>query len=368
MKLQALDYLKKPIDLDELLMTLEKALDRVQLDQRLKHSRQREQNTTSATELLGDSAAARQIREQIERIGQLSDKTDATPPTVLILGETGTGKDLVARCLHQASARRNRPFVHIDCAALPKELIEAELFGHEKGAFTSAGHARTGLIEAAEDGTVFLDEIGELPLELQTKLLAVLERRALRRVGSSREHSTTAWFIAATNRNLENMVATGEFRSDLYYRLKILTLSVPPLRERGHDVVIIARHFAAQVSHRYGLPASDLSDDAVAALIEYRWPGNIRELVNLIERAVILSGGGMLNAADLMLEPKNAGPVVASATRLNQQLTLNEAEAMLIEQALQNSGGNVSEAARQLGITRMALRYRLQKYGIIAKR
>ena len=365
MKLQALDYLKKPIDLDELLITLEKALDREKQDQRLEHSRQREQMTAPKSILLGESSATQQVREHIERIGQLSTKADTVPPTVLIQGETGTGKDLAARCLHQASARRNRPFVHVDCAALPKELIETELFGHEKGAFTSASHARIGLIEAAEDGTVFLDEVGELPLELQAKLLAVLERKTLRRVGSSRERSIAAWFIAATNRNLEDSVATGEFRSDLYYRLNILTLQMPPLRQRGDDVITLARHFVEQVAHRYGLSATELSEDAITALRSYDWPGNVRELVNLIERAVILNGGGALSAASLMLE--RSASIQAQPAELID-LTLDEAESMLIRQALQRSNGNVSEAARQLGITRMVLRYRLQKYNITPER
>jgi transcriptional regulator with PAS, ATPase and Fis domain len=254
--------------------------------------------------------------------------------------------------------------VHIDCAALPRELIEAELFGHEKGAFTSASHSRTGLLEAAEDGTVFLDEIGELPLELQAKLLAVLERRTLRRVGSSRERPVAAWFIAATNRSLEHMVADGEFRADLYYRLNILTLLMPPLRERGDDIIVLARHFAEQVAHRYGLPPAGLLPDAVAALSNYHWPGNVRELVNLIERAVILNGSGSLPAAALLLQQIPAAGVTANDSAELSGLSLDEAEAMLIRQALQRAGGNVSEAARQLGITRMAMRYRLQKYDI----
>jgi DNA-binding NtrC family response regulator len=297
-----------------------------------------------------------------ERIGTLLQNPDVIPPTVLILGETGTGKDLAARLLHRSSARADRPFVHVDCAALPKDLIEAELFGHEKGAFTSAVSERTGLIEAAEDGTVFLDEIGELPAELQTKLLAVLERRMLRRVGSSQERPTAAWFVAATNRAVEAMVAAGQLRSDLYYRLNVLTLQMPPLRERGDDILLLAEHFAAHTARRYGLPCPALSAAARAALAGYAWPGNVRELKHVMERAVLLAAGTGIGASELAL----AAPIAAATApgRDLDALTLDAAEKLLIERALQRTGYNVSEAARQLGVTRMAMRYRMKQHGI----
>jgi two-component system, NtrC family, response regulator AtoC len=251
--------------------------------------------------------------------------------------------------------------VHVDCAALPKDLIEAELFGHVKGAFTHALSERTGLIEAAEDGVLFLDEIGELPLELQAKLLAVLERRTLRRIGSSTERRTSAWFVAATNRPVEAMVAAGTLRSDLYFRLKVLAIELPPLRARGADVLALAEYFAGEIARRYAIGQSRLTAEARARLEVYEWPGNVRELSHVMERAVLLAGGAEIGAAALAL-PDPAGPVPDLAG--DEDLTLDEMERRMIARALARSGDNVSEAARRLGITRMAMRYRMQKYGI----
>jgi transcriptional regulator with PAS, ATPase and Fis domain len=264
--------------------------------------------------------------------------------------------------MHSASARRNRPFVHMDCASLPKDLIEAELFGHEKGAFTSAHAERTGLIEAAEDGTLFLDEIGELPLELQAKLLAVLERRTLRRVGSTQERQARCWFIAATNRDMEQMVKEGRLRSDLYFRLNVLSVRTPPLRDRGDDIILLAKEFARQVSHRYGQKPPQFDASAIAAMRRYAWPGNVRELRHVIERVVLLSGGGTVTAGSLMLTvPAAAGGEGLASL---DEMTLDQVEKLLIERALKRTGSNVSEAARQLGVTRMVMRYRMRKYGL----
>jgi DNA-binding NtrC family response regulator len=367
MKLKALDYLKKPIDLDELLITLEKALKRVELTRRLEYSHQRESHAIDPEEILGESPAITRLREQIERISKLAARAEEVPPTVLILGETGSGKDLAARIVHRNSSRRDRPFVHVDCAALPKDLIEAELFGHEKGAFTTAYSARTGLIEAAEDGTVFLDEVGEFPHSLQSKLLAVLERRTFRRVGSSRERPTTAWFIAGTNRPLEEMVDAQTFRADLYFRLKVLTIATPPLRTCGDDIILIAKHFAEVTARRYGLPIPEFSADAVNAMLNYQWPGNVRELKHLVERAVLLCVSEQLTASALMLD-EHLQESSASMPDSLSGMTLDAAEATLIRQTLDSTAGNVSEASRRLGITRMALRYRMQKHGIIPQR
>jgi len=243
MKLGASDYLKKPVDLDELLLNVEKVLDKNELSRKLTYSTKREQHAVEGVEFLGECQAIVEIRKQVEQISRLTRTTDAIPPTVMILGDTGTGKDVVARLLHAKSSRNDKPFVHVDCASLPKDLIEAELFGHEKGAYTNAYVARTGLIEAAEDGTLFLDEIGELPLDLQSKLLAVLERRTLRRVGTTQEKPVAAWFIAATNHNIDQLTQKGEFRSDLYYRLNVLNITMPHLCERGQDIMILAGYF-----------------------------------------------------------------------------------------------------------------------------
>lgn len=360
MKLKATDYLKKPIDLDELLINVEKVLDKNAMAQRLAYSRTREAHAVEQVELIGEHPSIAAVREQVERIASLTRRPSAVPPTVLILGETGTGKDVTARLLHNLSGLKERPFVHLDCASLPKDLIEAELFGHEKGAFTDARTARTGLIEAAEDGVLFMDEIGELPLALQAKLLAVLERRTLRRVGSSQERPTSAWFIAATNRELDDMVAAGEFRSDLFFRLNVLTLALPPLRDRGNDIVLLAQRFAAQTAARYGLQEVKFTKPALAAISSYAWPGNVRELKHIVERAVLLSGGQDIEADGLMLQAPRSEPGGTGASL--EGMTLDQAERYLIEQALERTDGNVSEAARQLGVTRMAMRYRMQKY------
>ncbi|MCZ6803546.1 MAG: sigma-54 dependent transcriptional regulator [Proteobacteria bacterium] len=362
MKLGASDYLKKPIDLDELLINVEKVFDKNELTQKLTYSVKREQHAVETVEFLGQCQQIKLVSEQVERISQLSQSGNVIPPTVLILGETGTGKDVVARLLHAYSSRKQKPFVHVDCASLPKDLIESELFGHEKGAFTNAHVARTGLIEAAEDGVLFLDEIGELPLNLQSKLLAVLERRTIRRVGTTQERSVSAWIIAATNRDIESLADSGEFRPDLYYRLNVMSLSMPALRERCDDIVLLANHFASQTSRRYGLKFEGLSDEAIELLKEYSWPGNVRELKHLIERAVLLSGGGMLDVN--MLGLGNKSETKSDGHEINDDLTLGEAELHLIKQALKRTNRNVSKAARELDITRMALRYRIKKYNL----
>ena len=363
MKLAASDYLKKPIDLDELLVNVEKVLSKADLARSLAYSRKRERHAkVEGARLLGECDEIRAIREQAERIGRLVASPDVVPPTVLILGETGTGKDVTARLMHAMSARRDRPFVHMDCAALPKDIIEAELFGHEKGAFTSAHVERTGLIEAAEDGTLFLDEIGELPLELQAKLLAVLERRTLRRIGSTQERPVRCWFIAATNRELDTMAKEGRLRSDLYFRLNVLTIRMPPLRERGDDLVLLAREFARQVAARYEQKATQFDSSAIAAMRRYHWPGNVRELRHVLERVVLLSGSESITADALMLTAP-AGAAEGGVAAFDG-LTLDQAEKLLIERALKRTGDNVSEAARQLGVTRMVMRYRMKKYGL----
>ncbi|MCB5205614.1 sigma-54 dependent transcriptional regulator [Methylovorus mays] len=370
MKQGATDYIKKPVDLEELLLAIEKAENATHLKRQLDYSRQRNSHETENIEMLGESAPIQAIRTQVERIAQLV-SVEAAPPTILISGETGTGKDVVARLLHQSCKNSDRPFVHVDCASLPSELIENELFGHEKGAFTSAQNARCGLIEAAEDGTLFLDEIGELPLTLQAKLLNVLERRVVRRIGSTKERPVMARFIAATNRDLQQMVIDGRFRSDLFYRLNVLSLNMPPLRDRGGDVLLLAQHFATQTERRYGLEKRVFSPEVTDMLMRYRWPGNVRELRHQISRAVLLSKTAQVRIQDVALPVELVANVkltttatedVAAATRM----TLDAAEKLMIEKTLEQTHFNISEAARQLGITRMAMRYRMEKHGIRA--
>jgi two-component system response regulator AtoC len=361
MKQGAIDYLKKPIDLEELLLSIQKAEATLVQNNSLDYSRQRNAHATDGVELLGDSLAMQNVKLQIKRIAQLV-ASDTVPPTVMIGGETGTGKDVAARLLHLSCANNDKPFVHIDCASLPSELIESELFGHEKGAFTGALGSRPGLIEAAEDGTLFLDEIGELPLVLQAKLLNVLERRVVRRLGSTKERPVPARFIAATNRDLHEMALNGRFRQDLYYRLNVMSIAMPPLREREGDAMLLARHFAIQTSRRYGLASPTFSADAIKMIQSYSWPGNVRELKHQVSRAMLLCHESHITEVDLAL-PMSQTTAVQSGQK-STQTRLDEAEKTILLQALAEAKNNVSEAARKLGITRMTMRYRMDKHHI----
>ena len=363
MKLGASDYLKKPIDLEELYINVKKVIDKNELTQKLNYSAKREQHAFEEVKFLGECEQINFIREQVDKISSLTQSESGVPPTILILGETGTGKDVVARLLHAKSSLNTKPFVHVYCASLPKDLIESELFGHEKGAFTNANIARAGLIEAAEDGVLFLDEIAEIPIDLQSKLLAVLERRSLRRLGSTKELPVAAWIVAATNRDIELLVERGEFRSDLYYRLNVITLTMPSLRDRDNDVVLLANYCAKLTSKRYGLSFKGFSKKALKQIKEYSWQGNVRELKHLIERAVLLNGGGILDINVLNVD-KNKNNNNNNETEINNDITLGEAELQLIKSALERTNRNVSKAARELGITRMALRYRIKKYNL----
>ncbi len=364
----AIDYLKKPIDLEELLLSVQKAEASAIQSNSLDYSRQRNAHAIDGVELLGDSPAMQSVKMQIQRIAQIV-AADTVPPTVLISGETGTGKDVAARLLHlscQVKGQNNdKPFIHIDCASLPPDLMESELFGHEKGAFTGATATRPGLIEAAEDGTLFLDEIGELPLALQAKLLNVLERRMVRRIGSTKERAVPARFIAATNRDLHEMSLSGSFRQDLYYRLNVMSIAMPPLRERAADVLMLAKHFATQTSRRYGLSSPVFSTDAIAMIKSYDWPGNVRELRHQVSRAMLLSHQGNITEVDLAL-PMNRTLIEANQhaakTMLKSQATLDEVERAVLLKVMAESDNNVSRAARKLGITRMTMRYRLEKH------
>ncbi|HEY0843352.1 sigma-54 dependent transcriptional regulator [Methylotenera sp.] len=363
MKQGAVDYLKKPIDLEELLLSIQKAETAASQSKSLDYSRQRNAHASEGVELLGDSPAMQNVKMQITRIAQLV-SNDSVPPTVLIGGETGTGKDVAARLLHLSCANSEKPFVQVDCASLPAELMESELFGHEKGAFTGAVGARPGLIEAAEDGTLFLDEIGELPLALQAKLLNVLERRVVRRIGSTKERAVPARFVAATNRNLHDMSQSGRFRQDLYYRLNMMSISMPPLRDRGQDIMLLAQHFASQTARRYGLTSPHFTREAISTVQAYRWPGNVRELKHQVTRAMLLCHNGELTDIDLALPNTRPAEAVPLMSLDSHQSALDAAERAILLQVLTETKFNVSEAARKLGITRMTMRYRMDKHQI----
>ena len=366
MKLGASDYLKKPIDLEELIVAIGKLVELRTLRDRITLARTRDAAPREEAAILGDSPPLVAAREELRTLAQVGDGDAALSPTVLILGETGTGKDLAARCLHNWSRRAAEPFVQVDCSTLPRDLIDAELFGHAKGAFTGASEARAGLIEAAEGGTLFLDEIGELPNELQAKLLGVLERRVTRRLGSTIETQVRARFIAATNRDLVAMVAARQFREDLYYRLKVMTVRMPPLRACRADIAPLVRRFAQACARHFGRPAPDWSPPSLARLEAHDWPGNMRELKHLVERVTILNRGRPVEVRDLALDA--AAPPPGAGADPFADLTLEAAERMLIERALAASHGNVSEAARRLDVTRMVLRNRIEKYGLAAER
>jgi formate hydrogenlyase transcriptional activator len=313
-------------------------------------------------EIVGSSEALRHVLRQVETVAP-------TDSTVLIYGETGTGKELIARALHTLSARKDHAFVKLNCAAIPTGLLESELFGHERGAFTGAIALRVGRFELAHRGTMFLDEIGEVPLELQPKLLRVLQEREFERLGSTRTLHTDARLVAATNRDLGDMVANQTFRSDLYYRLNVFPVRMPPLRERPEDIPQLVRHFAQQFSRRHNRRIDTIPSDAMDALVHYYWPGNIRELQNVIERGVIVSRGAVLKVASADLKVNTARAAVAKAARPASTLrdTLGEAERNQILKALEQSHWVVAGpagAAARLGMKRSTLQFRMRKLGI----
>ena len=281
---------------------------------------------------------------------------------MLILGETGTGKELVARALHFDGPRANQPFIAVNCAALPEQLVESELFGHERGAFTGANEKKIGLFQAAEGGTLFLDEIGELPLAQQGKLLKAIEDRAVRPVGSVRDRPVNIRFVAATNAAIEERSREGEFRSDLLYRLNTITAEVPPLRERGEDIMLIAQSFVAEFERRYGRSHLTFTSAARHALLQHSWPGNIRELRNVVEQASLMCARDEIDVADLNLRdvptmvPKGETPTSARESKLA------DSERAMIIGALRQTNGNVTLAARALGVSRDTLRYRMEKH------
>jgi DNA-binding NtrC family response regulator len=364
-KLGAFDYLKKPVDLEELKLLADRAREHSQLQLELSYHRRRAASDVPFGAVLGESPAMRAVLDQARQIATL----DETPP-VLIIGETGAGKGLVARTIHAGSRRGAKPFIEVNCTALPATLMEAELFGHERGAFTDAKESRMGLFEAAEGGFLFLDEVGDVELSLQGKLLKAVEERTVRRVGGIRDRKIDVRILAATNRDLERESQRERFRRDLYFRLAVILLRLPPLRERGEDVLTLAQHFLRRFSAKYGKQVERLDPRTRDLFLAYPWPGNVRELSHVIERAVLWSKGAMLDVEHLALEvpPEHIESAVdGSAPRPASRpagMELEQWERALIEQALRESDGNQTRAAQRLGISRDTLRYRLKKYGI----
>ena len=372
MKQGAADFLGKPVALDELKLVLDRVLSQRRIEGALAYYRDRQAETSGIARLLGTSPPMVALKQKLQQLIQAERGIrDGTAPAVLIHGETGTGKELVARALHFDGVRHARPFVELNCASIPTNLLEAELFGYERGAFTDARQRKAGLVEAAEGGTLFLDEIGEVDIGVQAKLLKLLEDRTVRRLGGLREQPVDVRFVAATNRDLEQMVREGRFRADLFFRLRIVDIALPPLRARGDDILLLARMFLKTHGARYGKPNLTLSAGAEQALRNYAWPGNVRELRNAIEQAVLLADFDVLEAAHFpfckLLTPSDAssptGETAASAPALpNSGMKLGDVERDLVLQALERTGWNVTRAAQLLGVTRDTLRYRMEKH------
>jgi two-component system response regulator AtoC len=373
MKGGAFDYLSKPVILSELARLIDRALGQERLEGALSYYRSREADGSGLDKLLGDSPVMVRVRERVRAILEAErGLVEGEPPAVLIRGETGTGKELVARAFHFDGARQDGPFIELNCAALPMQLLESELFGYERGAFTDAKERKIGLVEAAHGGTLFLDEIGDIEPAVQLKLLKLLEDRTVRRVGGLRDRAVNVRFVSATNRPLEELVRDGKFRSDLYYRLRVVTVDVPPLRTREGDPELLARHFLALHARRYGRSGARFTERALERIRAHAWPGNVRELRNVVEQAVLTAEGAAIDEAHLGI-PSAAEMIDAlgtpAAAGLHPEMQANtgkldEAERSLIARALLETRGNVTQAARMLGVSRDTLRYRIEKHGI----
>ena len=378
-KLGAYDFVSKPLDFDELSVTLANALETSALRSEVRSLRSEVRKRSGYREVVGDSKETRELVSFALKVAR------SEAQTILITGESGTGKDLIAKVLHYESRRSEKPFVLVNCAAIPETLLEAELFGYEKGAFTDAKQMKRGLFEVANNGTLFLDEIGELSSFLQAKLLRVLEDQTFRRVGGLRDLSVDVRVIAATNSDLDTAVAEKRFREDLFYRLSVISVHIPPLRERRDDILPLAKFFIQHYSQKFRKSADGMSPDLERVLLAYDWPGNVRELKNAIERAMILEDGSRLTPACLPIRvtsgraaPAAAGgdPATTSSRVIEngrhvplweipaEGTNLEEVERMLVEQSLRQAHGNQSRAARLLDISRDALRYKMKKFGL----
>jgi two-component system, NtrC family, response regulator AtoC len=366
MKSGASDYLSKPLALSEMKLIVDKVLGQQQNEApTIQH--QLEQRSRKIEDLIGESPQMRALKEAIGRlISAEFALRDRDRPAVLVTGETGTGKELVARAIHHDGPRGSGPFLELNCAAMPATLIESELFGHERGAFTDARESKQGLVELAHEGTLFLDEIGELDLSIQSKLLRLIEEKAVRRLGGLREERAQVRIVAATNQDLERLISERKFRADLFFRLRIVHLHLPPLRDRGHDILLLARHFLQQHSERYGKHGLSFSPSGCKALLGHSWPGNVRELRNRMEHAVLMAQGPQLGAEQLALTPAAAVRGTSSdpdVPRLPEQgVVLEQFEQSLVRQALQRTHWNVTRAAKLLGLSRDTLRYRMEKF------
>jgi DNA-binding NtrC family response regulator len=358
MKAGASDYVLKPFSLEEIKLIIKKELD---------HRRLREENRT-LREALGQRYEFKNIvarSAKMQEVLAVVERVAPTNSTVLLGGESGVGKDLIARAIHQHSRRAAGPFIKINCTAIPENLLESELFGYEKGAFTGAVGSKPGKFELADKGTIFLDEIGDVPGNVQVKLLRVLQEREFERLGGIKTLKVDVRVLAATNQDLRAALEEGTFREDLYYRLNVVPLNIPPLRERKEDIPYLVDHFLARFARESGKPLRGITPAAQKRLLEFHWPGNVRELENIIERAVALSGGDVLDVGDIRLDLSPARPALKSGLPfVPEGMTLEQYEDEIIQEALRRAHGNKSQAARMLGLSRNALRYRLARLGL----
>jgi len=363
MKLGAFDYLTKPVNLDELVLIVQKALETTRLRREVHRLRSERREFQGKVRLIGESEAWRDV---VELIGKIC-RSQAT--TILIEGESGTGKNVVAKAIHHGSPRADRPFMNITCSALTETLLESELFGHERGAFTDAKTLKKGLLEVAEGGTVFLDEIGEMGPAMQVKVLRFLEEKTFRRVGGTREIRIDVRIIAATNRDLEKAVRDGHFRGDLFYRLKVIPIHLPALRERPEDIRLLVQYFLEEFNQEFHKNTMSVAQDAMDRLEEHDWPGNVRELRNVVERIMILEDKEQIEPKDLpsvVLRAASLAPADGEEPTLPVgAMTLEEMERRAILQALEQARHNQVQAAKLLGISRDTLRYRMKKFGML---
>jgi two-component system response regulator AtoC len=357
MKAGAVEFLPKPFSLDHLMTVVNKALELRTLRDENRELRAELSQRYEFDNIVGRSEAMREIFGTITRVAP-------TRATVLLCGESGVGKDMIARAIHHHSPRADRPFVKINCTALPENLMESELFGYEKGAFTGANTSKPGKFEQADTGTVFLDEIGDVPASVQVKLLRILQEREFERLGSNKVKHIDVRVLAATNVDLRAALEQGTFREDLYYRLNVLPINIPPLRERKEDIPYLAGYFVKKLGKDLGSPVQSISDAAMERLIGYHWPGNVRELENVLERSMVLANGAVLEAGDVKLDTAPAARFTVADNFLPEGTTLDQYEQSIIREALKRANGNKSQAARMLGLTRNALRYRLSQMGL----
>ena len=354
------DYVPKPFDNEELRVVVSRALERTRLQREHRMLLERVEREYSFENLIGSGPAMRQIFEMIQKVAE-------TDLSVLVRGDSGTGKELVAQALHQRSSRKNRPFVAVNCAAISRELIESELFGHEKGAFTGADARRVGKFEAANDGTIFLDEIGDMAQETQAKVLRVLQERAFERVGGNAPIEVDVRVVAATHRDLETEVKDGRFREDLYYRLKVVEVTLPPLRDRAEDIPALVERFLSQVAERLGRDKKSIDPDALADLVRHPWRGNVRELRNTIERAAVLSSGETIGVGDLDLDQSGGDP--GGDAGISLEMSFRDAKKQMVEgferqyliRALREHDGNVSRTAESIGMVRQSLQQKIRE-------